>query len=416
LLLLALASAGCGQLLGVNDYVVDQSDGGAPDGHVGVQPDAGDSPGPAEQFGPFRYTDHDCGRCVEQSCAPEAEACNGELACAAFAQCLALCDADDPACRGRCAGIAGAYDAPQTVALQQCEARYCEACNGQKVTFEACDTCLVTQCPDAVEAAAVGGDPAALEACTTGVGDCRSVCNRADMSCLGYVDWPQPDTNQLSFTVGLVERSTGYPVAGRPVEACVEGGQLRCGAVTPGAVTTPNLLGALFEFSDRDPIYEDRFFGHLWMEDTDGLFFNQLLYFFPHPRRSGAARGILWKRTDTLNMYASNIPGGFDPTRGLVAFETRSCNDKAAPGVSFEVIDSAGHQVLYGFPPVATRTSTDATFGIVFIANLEPGFHTIEGTYTDSETPGAEPVRYGTVTVLVEADSLTSFNFVPTPD
>ena len=359
----------------------------------------------------FDYRSARCGDCVEAQCHAEASGCGDNPTCFAFAECLAACDSKDHVCRGRCAGISGAYDVPETTALQTCEAVHCAGlCNGLRVELPACDQCVADECPDALQTASTGGDQTSLTQCMLSRSRCYTRCNNTestDLTCLGAVQWPPPATTELSLTLAVSNhfQSGSPPVVGLQVSACSEL-EKECGLSQPESLlgTTPlSFKAGAVEFG----AHAERFFGHILITDPSGIYLPHLLYFFPYPIRDGSIQAGLLPQ-DLL----TRIPVPVDSSLGVVFFDVYDCRPgHFASGVRFSIDDgpdgSAPVPVYYGYPPRKDQTETDSSSGLVWIPNVQPGLKTIDGTV------GGKP--FGTVHVWVEGGSVTTFHFVPTP-
>lgn len=256
-----------------------------------------------------------------------------------------------------------------------------------------------------------------LDACKSGAGACRERCSAQvpDLGCLEHVVWPEPFATTASETLNVnVVDAIGIDLAvrGLNVQACWEG-SLGCqdGPAEPVVGTTP----ASLTFSERDP-HNDSFFGHLSASDPNEVYMKHLLYAFPWPSRDGALTVPVWTRAALTTQLADVVQ---DPANGLIFTDVFDCRGVAGrsrvPGVHVEITRSGSSSpdttanFFYGYPLVLDPSGvTDANGSLVLIANVKGGYN-----YTVTAKIGEQ--IFGTVKVWVEADTVTSFHFVPTP-
>jgi hypothetical protein len=437
---LVLSLAGCRQVLDTTGY------------------GTGPAPTYAGRSDGVLYVSQSCRDCVDAECHTEAAACAADPACAAKAQCLALCAHDGHACRGKC--NLSIPDTREMRALVQCEAVHdnCSECGSSRAVWsgEACDACLATTCPAALDA--FSRDSAALErrACEEGCPDpnappycgcrgeaggntdagtgtamdageqqvltqaqscanggrCRARCGKdvPDWNCLGSVKWPAPAATltDLELHIRLVDAAIkqNTPLRNETVKTCSDlGGD--CETNYLDSKTTqengwaPPLGLGLFATGDH-------FVGHLSIPDA-------LLYLFPPVRESPTWRQFrvlsraVADGTAPLLTSADGKPVTLEwADRGGIAWSIVACNQAPAAGVSVTV--DSGQPAFYSavetqVPKTGTET-TSAAVG-VFI-NVPHGQRRVTAKLAGQ--------LIGTYSVEVRIGSITHLTMVPTPE
>ncbi len=399
------------------------------------------------------YGTSECASCVQANCCAESTACAADPACAAFQGCLGPCNGA-PSCRAQCFIDYPGFASSFVPALDACQYSKCStACGltcgdfgdvlGGLDAGAACNTCVAAKACTSSAACSSSADCLAYafcyRACPTP--DCEQACTRTHEAgavllapavnawqgicttqcaygsswfCVGHVSWPVSQSQAVEMTTFVGTGSNEAPVSGAEVsvsEACppsAEAGDpiLAYGQTDDaGTVTFPVPLTTAYS----GPRIEHGLEGCLTV--TSPAFLPTLAYWgFPltEPMVTGAPIPLFNPADiEMLDMAAGSVP---DPERGIIAIGVFDCAGQPAPEVKVATgLDDRAIRVLYGMPPSAMETATDAT-GLAYLVNVPVGPLTLTAT---PNALGQQPSSR--VTVNVQANTVTAVTMYPTP-
>jgi hypothetical protein len=446
--LLALgASAGCRQVLDLHNRTEAAPDGGDA---VLATPVAGRCGG--------LYPTADCAKCMGGTeCCAAATECSADTDCAPTADCFFACADDDSSCRGRCTYL---YRWSQLfTTLVACRARSCSRecglrCGGISYTATRCEQCIEASCCTAAQECAA--NPSCLDQdtcnsndCMSGLAECTYACAQAHpdggtvfdhwdhcvrTTCAGACRggdswecldsrtyWPTPAGSQeIEFSVGLVDLGTEQPYVGTIVKAC-SAGDIGCGSPLRSSKTddqgraltddrgrvTVRVLPGTIGFNG----YLELSGGTLGGADAGAAIYPALWYIVP-PYVSGGWKGNLqFLSAEGLPYMASYMHIDLDPTKGHIAVDTLDCDYKPAPGVSLVIEGDPGNAAhsfyFQGTLPDVNAAQTDGLTAIGGFVNVTPGLITLKATRVD----GARPI--GSMKLQIRPGTITAATFPP---
>lgn len=469
-LLLSLL-AGCGQILGVDEYHVPSTalDATTPDaarldaGPPGVDPpDAAPEAGPLDlgprDAGPLDagrhapnvlvgcgrllYGEETCGTCMETSCCAEAIACANDPVCASTQGCYSRCASGDSDCRATCNGSIP-YDVPAERALERCLVLKCVEpcqveCGGSLPLERARAFRGMPSCCEAERQLWSSGAAYKWQECqrscfwpqldsTPGVDACQCLTNNpgaeapaaALVECAKLSRTPGPDWSCVghvewprlrepeSIQLHVSLIELLTSVAVPDITLSACGGYDACATPLSPPVITDAGGKATLTFAQRIPSFPD-FYSYLRMV---GPKIPETLYHFqsPAPIRQSRwdARSVL-PLTTVKGLY-DQAGEPQDPTRGSVGVQIWDCNPMPAAGIRVELQEAA--RVLYSNERGGVDPQANATSGTghALVLNVKPGTVRVTFTHVASEQTVA------TFDVLVRAGAVTIAVTSPTP-
>lgn len=407
--------------------------------------------------GYWQFKDATCGSCIDQNCAAEAKACQADPSCQVFEGCLAGCGRGDSACTDSC-GFRVRFSglSPETHHLGHCQAALCKSecptfavsnASGQACgplgpprdcqacccdEFAACDNdpecvsqaacwrqCgfdepLGKSCFERCMAAPVAqlntNLPPIVDCLFATTSRCQSQCfASADWSCLGKVRWPEASLGWERVYGTVTDIPSFDTLEGFRIRGCVP----RDGCLLPFAEAYSDAKGNVYDAKSNVDFLDlsRNFFGtaaYIEVTAPPGLDYPKHLFFEPTDFLNHSSR---WDFSVYVRESVDSVPLP-DPNLGGLLFFTHDCSGLRAAGVEVSASpagtsDPPAYQVP-GFDSNPNDTATLVS-GIGIIVNLPPGQVTI------SSRLQATGQLIGKQLVVIQADSMTIVDLVPTP-
>lgn len=455
--LVLVAAAGCGKILGLNDYRAGTPGSGTPEASAAK----------------IVFTDSKtCGPCVTAHCPSELDACRTDALCAAWESCIAACKPGNGACEHECFKTAGKTNRKMgeisACTLQHCLGE-CQSGAGFSAYAPSCGDALRSNC--AGQLAACAADEPCLEAgrCTfekncvvwsgdpaPGVDAGRSVfrnpacawecadrthvyeprntgtdgglspspllgllfcqfsgspyaaCALDDLSCAGRYSWEYgsgaPTMDVTVFVhANVFPEVFAAPLRNVPVRACQS--PIENCSDHPD-YTVPQTTGPNGDATFHLPTGGTG--GYWYFEVTPGWPDGpSKLLFNPGRRLNGNTALSLAANESGLSTakVAGPIGTTWDPLRGLIYVFNRDCVLNLVGGVELRVegADSGVTRVSYNGSVAPTQNAPSESTFSAYISGVEPGVRTI--TAWKGNVKVAEDV------VVVKADSVTFMNW-----
>jgi hypothetical protein len=404
------------------------------------------------------YASSDCADCARQRCCTESMACADDPACRAQARCLAKCGAE-PGCRAQCALAAPVSQSSDAAALAACMASECAddcglACGMSLMDYgevppeaaEACHDCMVESACVEAEACAGSADCDALRRCVPScrTPDCQLACNEtheagralsqtllektnacaaecargSNWSCVGRVNWPQPESERTTLTMDFVIAPSQRPYVGGRVAAC-ERTDTQCERPAATGVTDENGR-VVREIEDHTSGFEGSelgFNGFLHFTHPAGAMpwfgywgypFSKSRHAWTAPPDVPGAHPIRLANAEAVEALLAAFHITRDPNRGEMLLEVVDCVGAAAGDVEFTLEPFDPDVVIvHGANAAASVTSRAAPQALMS--------HVPLGAVDVIATPRALGRPSSRQTVFVRADSVVGVYMLPTP-
>jgi hypothetical protein len=327
------------------------------------------APAPVSDTGPactYAASVASCSACVSSNCCAEIAACDADVVCRGFGDCIARCPAGDTACTAKCRVDRPTGYGLLASELETCVAKSCDrpcgiTCGGYISNESKCTECTQAKCCAETTTCLGDRDCAALLACERACyvydGQCLGACERrypavveaartvstciaksCDDACLPP-RWrcldpypPRPVAShaphdRVQINLRTQEFGSGTSVAGLTVTACQPLAWDHC-LVAAGPFVTDSTGYTLFDIPTPSGVFDGYF------EIKGEGYVPSLYYVGPQPEDSWWLINVV--SPPLLDALTSSIVPP-EPSKGHIIITAGDCLTPTAPGISFTI-------------------------------------------------------------------------------
>jgi len=167
-----------------DDTDTNNPNGNNPDDDGNDDPNNPNNPGDTDGCSHEFSLDDECSQCLEDECCDKYDACDANVSCNAYYDCLMDCSPDDELCNAMCKGT-HSEGQPGIDAIIECKSTKCKVpCNAGTCSISINDPCMNTNCCPQIEACFSNTN-------CTGLMDCLRNCT--DQTCADVCSQQNPD-------------------------------------------------------------------------------------------------------------------------------------------------------------------------------------------------------------------------------